>query len=276
MTTLASWITNDSHGIASLYIASESRVTRPAGDGVVPRVISDSYQKTFASTETPDIFGIFGIVTHAPEIINALLPKLQSLRDSNLTSDYSLAVSNAISRIRLQHFDHTSFEIIHGYRMGRRDFGCSRISVKVANGSVSTTTIPMPLQHNHSFHCTWASGGPYIYDVQRDDLETDARGLSRWHWQTFYDAISRTADPYSGGAPQLVGLYTKGNGIPLGVFYSGSRYIFGSRVDSLMLIKTVEWRDDLFQRVDGETGKLLPGAQRHARNEKIAILSKYG
>jgi hypothetical protein len=58
----------------------------------------------------------------------------------------------------------------------------------------------------------WASGSPVAERVRREDSETDARGLCRWQWQTFCDAIRARTDPFSGGVPQLVSLYNNGNG----------------------------------------------------------------
>ena len=68
MTTLVSWITDDQHSTASLYIASDSRLSELKGHGqIIPK--SDIYKKTFCSKTTPDIFGIFGSINKAHEIL---------------------------------------------------------------------------------------------------------------------------------------------------------------------------------------------------------------
>lgn len=272
MTTLASWGTTDGHeGIASLYIASDSRACCVENGEPIPKVLCDNYTKTFVSSETPDIFGVYGIVTYAPQIIKHVISRLTTIRANSPLKDYVTAISNSITDVRLAINCTDKFEIIHGYRFGARTFGCSRISVGIQGGIITATSKVLEININKHFELEWGSGGPHIFVVQRDDEETDARGLSRWHWQTIYEAITHTKDPFSGGAPQLVGLYTKGNGKHVGVFFKGKRYLAGIQTNDPAIISTVEWRDHLFQRVNGITGALIDGAQRHARNGKKAI-----
>jgi hypothetical protein len=272
MTTLASWGTTDGHdGIASLYIASDSRACNVVAGKPIPEVRSDEYTKTFISPETPDIFGVYGIVTYAPAILQKVISQLQTLRESSQSVDYPKNVSEAIAATRPPQAGNDDFEIIHGYRMGTGNFGCSRISVQIRGTLVKTTFKPLIINAKKHFELEWATGGPHIFLVRQQDEETDARGFSRWHWQTIYDTITTTKDPFSGGAPQLVGLYREGNGKQIGVFYKNKRYLAGKPMDDTDIIPTVDWRDHLFQRVSGSTGELLQGAQRHARNLKRAI-----
>jgi hypothetical protein len=70
----------------------------------------------------------------------------------------------------------------------------------------------------------------------------------------------------SGGGPQLVGLYRKGPGRTFGTVFGGKRYFAGAPVArDAASSDTVEWRNELFERVDGVTARRLDGAQPHAR-----------
>jgi hypothetical protein len=47
-----------------------------------------------------------------------------------------------------------------------------------------------------------------------------------------------------------------------GVIREKKRYLYGTDVDKLSAYDSVEWRNDLFERCDGSTMKLLSGVQR--------------
>ena len=79
---------------------------------------------------------------------------------------------------------------------------------------------------------------------------------------SFVSALKGGADRQSGGAPQMVGLYRVENGQTFGIRYERKMYLHGSRVHP-SAAGTVDWRNERFERIDGRTGKRLPGAQRH-------------
>ncbi|MGH7752442.1 MAG: hypothetical protein ACREN5_06470, partial [Gemmatimonadales bacterium] len=88
---------------------------------------------------------------------------------------------------------------------------------------------------------------------------------SRTVFGALCDSIASGSDPASGGAPQLAGLYRVGSGQTFGVITAGKRYLLGLCVDDSPALGGVEWRNELFERCDWETGTRLPEAQRHYR-----------
>jgi hypothetical protein len=56
MTTIVTWAAVDTHGVSSIYIASDSRISWGA------TTVWDSGRKTFASQDCPFVFGYWGDV----------------------------------------------------------------------------------------------------------------------------------------------------------------------------------------------------------------------
>jgi hypothetical protein len=88
---------------------------------------------------------------------------------------------------------------------------------------------------------------------------------SRSVFSAFCDALRSKGDPRTGGAPQLVGLYRTGVAHTFGVISDGRRYVCGLAVPESSAVESLEWRNELFERLDGRTLELLPGAQRQPR-----------
>jgi hypothetical protein len=204
MTALASWIAKDVHGDTSLYIATDSRLSSVLADGSFGAPYTDSYQKTFYSSTTPDIFGIYGIVTCAPVIIARIVPMLAGSRESiktdqNPQSVYCERLKQDIESCPLPKVTHAhAFSVVHGMRFDEKDFFVARHEIKIDPSGVSVNTSQIPMPATAAFHCSWGSGADSIEEVRRDSVNDDASGLSRWHWQTFHDATASRADNFSG------------------------------------------------------------------------------
>jgi hypothetical protein len=85
---------------------------------------------------------------------------------------------------------------------------------------------------------------------------------SRSVFGAFCDALRSKADPRTGGAPQLVGLYRAEAARIFGVLSEGKRFICGLEVPDSSALSTVEWRNELLERCDGRTLQRFNGAQR--------------
>ena len=95
---------------------------------------------------------------------------------------------------------------------------------------------------------------------------TSSQGrTSRAIFSAFCDSLDSGEDPLTGGPPQHIGLYRKDTPQIFGIVYHGSRFLCGLPLPAEIRTDTIEWRDHLYQRVDGETLSVLPGAQRHSR-----------
>ena len=88
---------------------------------------------------------------------------------------------------------------------------------------------------------------------------------SRSVFSGFCGALASGEDSFTGGAPQLVGLYRQMAGQTFGVIYSGAQYVFGFKVTDSGLASSLDWRNALFERCDGLTMERHESAQLHSR-----------
>jgi len=91
---------------------------------------------------------------------------------------------------------------------------------------------------------------------QRSDVTRTSRSV----FSAFCEALRSGEDPLTGGAPQLVGIYRAGRARSFGVISNGKRYQYGHPVLEGDF-NNIEWRNELFERCDGDTMQLLAGAQ---------------
>jgi hypothetical protein len=283
MTTLAFWAGYDNHGTTSIYIATDSRFTYINPQGKIVEV-RDNCQKTFYSPLTPDIFGIYGVsVGDFHEIISVLLGLLSGFRlEYSTAEEYICFVSEAIRHtIVKRNLKGPNGHIIHGFRWGpTADFVFVEYLICEATKKVNVTAKEIEIKTHEGFDGSYkkiselvsfcyprASGSDSLYAVIRDDKEISQRGFCRWHWQVFCDHINDPKDDYTGGVPQLVGLYKKWNGINFGVYFNSVPYATGKAIGHAgldLIPDDIRWHDELFQRID-KYGEIIPGAQRHAR-----------
>lgn len=124
----------------------------------------------------------------------------------------------------------------------------------------------LPIPHTSGIIKAWGSGEAAVERWYKHWLSTRQGGrTSRSVFSAFCDALASGDDPFSGGAPQLVGLYRQGVGETFGVVFEGVRYILGVPIQESALVTSVEWRNALFERCDGYSMERVEGAQRHAR-----------
>ena len=81
----------------------------------------------------------------------------------------------------------------------------------------------------------------------------------------FCDALRSKKDLYTGGAPQLVGMYRKGSARAFGIISEGVPYLGGLRASKHYARAVHEWRNEMFERVDPASRQLFEGAQKHER-----------
>jgi len=282
MTTLAFWSAYDNHGISSIYISTDSRFTYLDSGGNVVK-ICDNSQKTFLSPLTPDIFGIYGgSVGEFHEIISDVIHELTVLRSMQMKEEYVSSIAKKISySIKQRNMKSPNGRIVHGFRwVSSVEFTFVEYLIEEINGAVSVNVKPVAIKAHEGFDGSYkklselvsfcyerASGADSLYAVKRDDKDISQRGFCRWHWQVFCDHIKNPRDEYTGGAPQLVGLYRKWNGINFGIYFNSLPYIYGKRIDATGLDSIpdqMKWHDELFQRIN-KYGEIIVDAQRHAR-----------
>jgi hypothetical protein len=88
---------------------------------------------------------------------------------------------------------------------------------------------------------------------------------SRTVFGAFCDALRSKGDPRTGGAPQLVGIYRTDAARVFGAVSEEKRFVCGLEVPDSSALKSMEWRNELFERCDGRTLQRIPEAQRQPR-----------
>lgn len=260
MTSISVWAGVDTRGVASVYVASDSRISW--------RELYrwDQGRKVFACNSKPHIFGYWGDTLFA----TLALPVLADRIDRDLLARMDLEESDEIGEAILLLWndypvdERRNLGIIHSYRTGHGTdcvFHLTAMTYDKASDSWDTRKIPMP---SASAMLEVAGSGAkavnrslYLWQLSQ------AAGTSRAIFSAFCESVTSQDDPYTGGAPQLAGLYRIGPGRLFGIAHNGNRYFAGTMLADSDGPGTVEWRNHLFERVDGSTGERVPGAQRH-------------
>jgi len=263
MTSLVCWIGVDHRKVASIYLASDSRITQEG------RVVSDDARKVFACSSRADIFGYCGNAEAPPRALDELTARLSTAElgvdDSNvyLRADRILEQLALALSVRRDGPDYSNTSIIYGTRQGEGYANAEfhAFSFFVSGDRWVRANLNLPIDSD-----IVAAEGSGAAQVRRyREYWTSAQGrlrTSRAVFSALCNAIDSCTDAASGGAPQLVGIYQRGGATDFGVLFKGERFIGGKRVP---LDPGRPWHDDLFQRCDSASMAPLPNAAKHHR-----------
>lgn len=260
MTLLISWIGKDSRKISSFYIASDSRLTWSK------KVKFDYGRKVFALSNSPDILGYCGDVLYPTLILNQVLDmdRDKILFHPNTTSEER---SELLYKFIKKKFDEypsdevmkDTLEIIHVSRDGETGFLCNIFSWSKQNGWNIT---PKEIPESSDKVIILGTGKDEFFDRYLEYYRGLNGKTSRALFQCLTHSLLKMKDFQCGGSPQLVGLYNRFNGKNFGVIYEKKRYYLGREIEPTENFNSIEWRNELFERCDGLTTKILDGAQR--------------
>jgi hypothetical protein len=271
MTSLAVSLSVDARGPSAMYIITDSRITWDASG-----IRWDAGQKAFASRTTADIFGFCGEAYFPQAILHQALEQINSgllfspedkaeVRHEALKEALRLAILNQVSApLR-------PFTIYHGAREGElmpSSFRLWKTYFSPATGKWYDDE--HKLDGTRSYLATIdGSGRNAVENRGVDWVETEAKGTSRSAVWSFCDALASGADPFSGGAPQLVGVWRKGPAQNFGMIWQDRRYVAGLEVQNGPTVNNIRWFNELFERCDGESKVRLKGAQHHEKPAPI-------
>ena len=263
MTMLASWVGVDTHGQTSAYIVSESRITWPGGSHY------DFTKKVFAAKSYPDIFGYAGEVLF-PSIA---LSQIVEMIDAGVffTQEMDREEKHSVVYEKLQ-------EAFLSYPANH----CDSV-VQILHISRDTTFLKYPVFSAKLFQWSKQKGWR-VFEYSRqltsgllcnlgsnqsefaDNLARYQTGpnqnTSRSIFHCFIDTLSNTKDQKCGGAPQLVGVFRKPdtNAINFGIVYKNKRFFLGSELTNEVKYDNIQWRNELFELVDGNTKQRFASA----------------
>ena len=267
MTSLIAWLGVDSRGPASFYLASDSRISW------APGVHWDLGRKLFTCWHSPDLFGYCGDVLFPSLVLSQVSQRLDltSKAISSAEARHRVVVSTAEASLgKYPTGQRRGFTILHCARassgmtsvfhLWRTDWnmstGWSDQGIELPTQSVLVLAVGSGESTVASYHAQWR--------------HSEAGRTSRSVFSAFCDSLKRGTDAFSGGAPQLVGLYRTGVGESFGIIYRGDRHLLGLPVGPTeATVVDIEWRNELFERCDGSTMERLTGAQRHARPKHL-------
>jgi hypothetical protein len=260
MTTIVTWAGVDQRKVSSIYIASDSRVSW----GNSHRW--DQGRKTYAASREPYIFGYWGDVLFP----SLALPTVMDQLAAGLIRPSRPAFGEVENSIRHLWTDYPNqerrdFGIIMASRQGESMEAVFELAIMTYEATTATWDLREVQMPPSSARLHVAGTGARAVRVSEGLWEESTQsGTSRAVYGAFAEALAARTDPYSGGGPQLVGLHRIGAGIRFGTFYRGSRYLAGACVSAeAARAARVAWFNERFERVDGPSGRRLPGAQRH-------------
>jgi len=267
MTLLISWIGVDSkkegNRIGSIYIASDSRYSW--GDYST----FDLGSKVIGSVNFPEIFGFCGDVTFAKNVLMQLLQQIDnrlliSDDDNHLEKNEKIfAYIQASFRAYPKRVMKEGFTILHGTRINE-DFFCFRTSGKL-NTSLTNFQIELP---KVSYNIFSEGSGKVEFDNHLYKWEQKKHNnfrTSRGVYHCLEETLEKIRDKRTGGKPQVVGLYRIGNCMTFGILHSGKRYLNGIEIEDSAVVANVEWRNELFERIDPKTLDIIIGGQRQPK-----------
>jgi hypothetical protein len=258
MTSLAAWPGVDSRGLSTLYIVADSRISWQGS--------SDHWRlglKVFASSFTPDIFGFYGDVLVPSMVLPRLVegPLLNPISDAQERHDEVMKVLRQ-SADTLPVARRGAFGVLHGGRSGKGMKSKSHLWHSRWSQKEGWLDSPIALDGVSALTIALGSGDRIVTNHQiaaRNELGTFSRAV----YTGFCDSLISGEDSFSGGAPQLVGLYRNGSGIHFGTILRGKSFYRGLEAAQLSLPE-IEWRNELFERCDS-SGTRIEGAQAQPR-----------
>lgn len=257
MTSLVGWIGVDSRGPASVYLATDSRLSKPHANW-------DSGRKVFACSSSADIFAYCGAVLFPSQVLGQLTESIDAgtsfptdATPQQRLETFVKTISDAVSAFP----ERDAFTIVYATR-DDDGFGASFLIAAVTwepIGGISKRTYSVPNQSDLLF--AYGSGKPSVEECNFKWRQSDVGRTSRAVFSAFCDAVASGKDQYTGGAPQLVGIYLRGPSHTFGIFYDGQLYLNGMHAYHTHSNK-LECRNNLFECCDAN-GNVV--GQKHSR-----------
>jgi hypothetical protein len=263
VTTLVSWISYTSAGRArkvpgALYIVSDSRISWGSSTHRW-----DAGRKVFATREEPHLFGYCGDVVFPSlvlgQITSAIDQKILFSDEADAETRHELILESIKKSFGRRHnAPDESFWILHAMRKTgwpTPEFALWQISYDARRKVWGNASIPIPSRSGA------ASARKHAVLWRNSDVGDRSSSI----FSAFCDALNSGNDPYSGGPPQIAALFADISPRMLGFIKDGTHYLHGLEIAANKALSRIEWRDDLFQRINPITLKRMAGARRFAR-----------
>jgi len=265
MTLLVAWAGIDTHGPASVYIASDSRISWKPGTNF------DFGRKVFAFQKWPDVLGYCGDVLFPSIALNQIV----DLADAGLLFEKTFtckqkfqAIANKLNDLFREYpqfhsgIAENSLSIIHCSRdqVDHKKFFCHSYRWSKKQGWYGTE-VEFPSKSEVLF--ALGTGAKHFEENFKRYSKGTNSGTSRAVFHCFCDTLDYTTELSVGGAPQLVGIIRKPDSVAqtFGVIHKNRRYFLGAHIDNLRHLDNISWRNNNFEICDGHTKLKAPNAQ---------------
>lgn len=239
MTSLVVWVAMDQRGPASVYIATDSRISWPAGPtGATQR---DGARKTYSTTKLAHIMGYVGDVLFPALTLPTVAAQLDEcphdesveVAQERVLELVTAAWRDAPSSARLES------RLAHCTRVGagiKARFGVQILHLPVGTTEWTATALELPpVSSTIDFLGSGRQQLENAYNNWVKPAGSERDRTSRVVFSAFCDAMDSGKDRFTGGAPQLVGLYRQGPGRIFGVHWNGQTYLCGTKISDIAL-----------------------------------------
>ena len=256
MTALVCWCGVDSRGASSLNITTDSRFSWP------DKRVWNHGRKLSVRMGSAEILAFAGDVTFAQNVFLSMFQ--DHVTDATLSHGLE-QLSKGYSNEQLR-----GTAVVLARRIGsgmKATFVVTAYEFKDRIWRVVKHAIPA--KHSDVI-CSYGTGGRSAMREARRWMEQDVSGrTSRSVFSGFCASLRLDADPCTGAPPQLAGLYREGPAVEFGIVWDDALFIAGQNPPPDMDLHRFEWRNELLERCDPSTMKLIVGAQPHARPYKF-------
>jgi hypothetical protein len=273
MTSFVAWIGVDQRGPASIYFASDSRISWEKTQ-LWDKGRWDSGRKVFATRTQPDLLGYVGDVLFPSlvlgQIVEAIDAGLLYHPDASPMIKFDsirMAIEQSFSGLPTD--QRRPMSIVFATREHTNMESVFHLWVLTWNNGWHVESVQIPKVS--SAIKILGSGAPVI-GLWGGRWDSSSQGrTSRAVFAALCDAIMSGHDPLSGGAPQLVGVFRISAARSFGVSWHGQSFYHGLAVDiKVAAIQEIEWRNGLFERTDA-MGATLPDAQHHHKPRGLGL-----
>jgi hypothetical protein len=264
MTSLFVWTGVDSRKPSSVYIAADSRFSWQNS------IHWDQGRKVFASLFYPDVLGYCGDVVSMSNILQqctSLADRKLLYEDSASADSRVNAYNNFIEEASKSYPNSMQNSVVVGVARDGVGMKARFLVWELVWNQIARTWTrnDVEVKDQSGPLLIWGTGASSIRaalaEIPTDSKERTSRAM---YW-AFVAALKSGKDKFSGGAPQISGVYRQLPAKDFGVVFGGERFIYGVPVPSTLNPGSCEWFNEEFERCDGNRGLRLPEAQRQPR-----------
>jgi hypothetical protein len=265
MTSLICWTGVDSRKTASIYMASDSRISNGTKQW-------DFGRKLFASRLYPEIFGYCGDVLFPTQVLSQIVGMIDGniLFDNNDSPSVKTAkVVDSLKRSLITYPFEIKFDILYGTRYLSEmvsEFQVSKLSYNNRNLVAETLQLPMD---KSSLVISLGTGKTSIEKYVSKWERSDTGSTSRTYFSAFCESLNSGDDKNSGGSPQLVGIYRISTGKTFGIIHDKKRFLNGHILPDNINTNNISWHNNLLEICDGDSLKLNAKAKPQPRPKNV-------